>query len=178
MPPVTGGIVGPLDVAPALDVPPALPLPEPLAPPLPELVPGVHFLQETWHESASQDWLHQLYSTACAQVSPLFGGLSVQATGAPPEETALPAAPGAPDAPPESVLSAPATARLPAEPATAGAPDADTLGPPETIGPVLGPAAPPPAPSGASPVEPLKHEGKLSATSAQTESSTPPRSRR
>ena len=99
--------------------------------------------------------MHQLYSTACAQVSPLFGGLSVHATGAPPEETALPA-----------------------EPATAGAPDMDTLGPPETTGPVLGPAAPPPAPSGASPVEPLKHEGKLSATSAQTESSTPPRSRR
>jgi hypothetical protein len=94
-------------------VPPLLALP-------PLLVLPAHLPQDCWHEVPSQLWLHQPYSTACAHVSPLFGGVSLQVTaGAPPPPTA----------PPFGVLEVPATLEVP--PVLALAPPAPGLVPEE-----------------------------------------------
>ena len=68
-----------------------------LAPPVPLLVPPVpppvHLPHERWHEVPSQLCVHQPYSTACAQVSPLLGGKSVHEDALPPVPLLVPPVP-------------------------------------------------------------------------------------
>ena len=74
-----------LPIEPPLPVLLAPPLaPFELLPPEPVLVPlPLHLPHDRRHESPSQLSLHQPHSTACAHVSPLLGGRSVQLEAAP-----------------------------------------------------------------------------------------------